>query len=35
MGQVVDIMNAWQKQVDSEIKAKCGSVAREVLQRAV
>lgn len=35
MGQVEDIMNAWKKQVDSEMKAKCVTLARQVLQRAL
>ena len=35
MGQVEDIMNAWKKQVDNEMKAKCVTLARQVLQRAL
>ena len=35
MGQVEDIMTAWKKQVDSEVRAKCITLARQVLQRAL
>ena len=35
MGQVEDIMAAWKKQVDSEVRAKCITLARQVLQRAL
>lgn len=35
MGQVEDIMTAWKKQVDSEVRTKCITLARQVLQRAL
>ena len=35
MGQVEDIMTAWKKQVDSEVRSKCITLARQVLQRAL
>ena len=35
MGQVEDIMNAWKKQVDNEVRTKCITLARQVLQRAL
>lgn len=35
MGQVEDIMTAWKKQVESEVRTKCIALARQVLQRAL
>lgn len=35
MGQVEDIMTAWKNQVDSEVRTKCVTLARQVLQRAL
>ena len=35
MGQVEDIMTAWKNQVDSEVRTKCITLARQVLQRAL
>ena len=35
MGQVEDIMTAWKKQVDNEVRTKCITLARQVLQRAL
>jgi hypothetical protein len=35
MGQVEDIMTAWKKQVESEVRSKCITLARQVLQRAL
>lgn len=35
MGQVEDIMTAWKKQVESEVRTKCITLARQVLQRAL
>lgn len=35
MGQVEDIMNAWKKQLDAEMDSKCGTLGRQVLQRAL
>lgn len=35
MGQVEDIMTAWKKQLDAEMKEKCSTLALQILRRAL